>query len=271
MFYRFRRANPNTINIMRKLVYISLLWAILTSCDKNDLITYQEGSGIFFDNRAMLLDSVEVPWGLKNSEVTEQNIRFEVKLFGAVKDYDRPFNIKIEDNPADPNQAKVNVDYKPFPLTYVIPKGQASAFIDITILRNSELLTLPKNLAIDLQETDELKFLYSRKFTNQENVTRQLDVRRVVKINENFPIPRWWPIYGTGYFGKWSVKKSILICEMMDIDREKWVGNVLLDEDFNEGILKFAGVYVHRWLQQQNPLVLDEDGKAMEMGTLSKR
>lgn len=256
---------------MKNIIYISLVCFLLLGCNKNELITYQEGSGLFFDNRAILLDTVEVPWGLKNSEIKEQAIRFEVKLFGAVKDYDRPFKIKIEENVSDPNRAEVNVDYKPFPLTYIMPKGQASAFIDITLLRNSELLTTSKNLSIVLEETDELKFLYSRKFTDSEKVTRLLDTKRVIKMNENFPQPRWWSIYGTGYFGKWSAKKSILICDLMNIDREKWVGNVLAEEDFNEGILKFAGVFVHRWLMQQNPVILDEDNKPMEMGALSKR
>jgi hypothetical protein len=138
------------------------------------------------------------------------------------------------------------------------------------LIRNESLKESNKTLTIALEESDELKFIYSRKIADTLNNVRFLDVQRVIKMNENFPIPRWWSIYGTKYFGTWSMKKSILICDMVGIKREKWVGDVLRDEEFNEGILRYAGVYIHRWLAQQNPPILEDNGTPMEMGRDSK-
>ena len=255
---------------MNRVLFIFLI-ILFASCQKKDLIVYEEGSGIYFDNKEMGLDTVAVPWGLKNTDVTTQTVRFEVKLFGNITQHDRAFRIKVKDDIPDSVRALPDLDYKPFPLEYKIPAGAASTFIEIELLRSEELKEGNRILAIELVESDELKFLYSRRINVPDVGERMLDVQRVLKMNENFPIPRWWSLMGTGYFGTWSMKKAILICDMMGIDREKWIGNVLNDEDFNESILRFAGVFIHRWLQEQDPPVLDEDGTPMEMGPRSKR
>lgn len=256
---------------MMRYISIALIGLLMSSCDKNELQKYEEGSGIYFDNQSIMMDTIGVSWGLKNTDVIEQKIKMEVHLFGKVVDYDRPFNITIKQTAGDTTQAKVNEHYRTFPTSYIIPAGKSKAVIEIDLLRSESLKYGSKTLTIGLEESDELRFLYSRKVTDSTNVTRLLDAQRVLKMNENFPIPRWWYIHGTRYFGNWSMKKSILICDLMDISRERWVGDVLSDEDFNEGILKYAGVYVHRWLATQNPVILDEDGKPMEMGRDSKR
>lgn len=255
---------------MKRLFYILIGFALI-SCDKNELLTYEEGSGIYFDNSQIQRDTVPVSWGLKNTEVQEQAIRLEVRLIGQVRDYDRPFNINVIEEPGDPRAARPGTDYKPFPLEYTIPAGQASAIIDIDVLRSPDLVEGQRNLTIRLEESDELKFMYSRKLTDTLQNTHWLDIQRVLKITENFPQPNWWLIYGQKYFGDWSATKSILICDMMGIDRETWVGQVHATPEFSEGRLRFAGVYIHRWLQQQNPPVLDEDDSPMEMGPLSQR
>lgn len=256
---------------MKKLLYLVLGIAVLQSCSREDLMTYEEGSGIYFDNAGILLDTIDVPWGLKNTDQVEQTLRLQVKLVGQVKDYDRKFRIKIQTTGKDSLRATEGVDYRSFASEYILAKGKASATIAIDLLRDAVLLTENRLLTVALEESDEFGFLYTRKLPNKDGTTRPLDTQRVIRLTENFPTPRWWPVYGADYFGKWSVKKSILICDLMDIDRERWVGQLYADPDFTEGLLRFSGVFVHRWLKEQNPAVLDEDGKPMEMGPLSKR
>ena len=113
----------------------------------------------------------------------------------------------------------------------------------------------------------DFKAIYTREVAVQiDSVNfkmRDIDYQRVIVMNENFPMPAWWYVYGTKYFGVWTQKKSSLICDVMGIDREDFVGTKL-----TEGYLKFVGKYMHRWLQD-NPHT-DEDGKPMEMGEASK-
>lgn len=259
---------------MRYLIFILSILA-LASCSKKELMTYEEGSGIFFDTKDMVLDTVGVAWGLKNSDVLSQKVRFEVKLIGQVTDYDRKFKIKVKHDVTDTLEAKENVDYKAFPLEYAIPKGKASAFIEVELLRTPILATENRILTIQLEESVELGFLYTRQQVDTLGVARKLDVQRVLKMNENFPQPRWWGIFGNNIFGNWSLKKQILICEIMEIDREKWIGDVVTDPKFSEGFLRFCGVKMHRWLQdrkaQGNPYFEADNVTPMEMGSGSKR
>ncbi|MBL1411215.1 DUF4843 domain-containing protein [Sphingobacterium faecale] len=259
---------------MKRLLYLVVALCLL-GCTKKELLTYTDGDGLFFDTREMFLDTVNVSWGLKNNEIKTQKVKLNVKLIGHVADYDRTFYVKVKDDPSDLYQAKIGVDYQQFPLEYVLPKGKASTMIEIDVLRNPILHEENRWLTVQLVETDEFKFLYSRKLEDSLGNRRLLDVQRVIKMNENFPKPRWWLVFGDRVFGKWSLKKQILICELMGIDREKWVGDVVSDPTFSEGYLRFCGVKVHRWLEEQKKngetYYEADDITPMQMGPDSKR
>ena len=215
---------------MKNLLFLLLILVGCVSCEK-EIDTYEGGSGIYFADGGLFSDTLRVAWGLKNSDVKTQSIQLQVCLYGNTANYDRKFSIEIYSD-TDTLSAIEGVDFEAFDTEYVIPANQAEAFIDIKLLRTEDLVKHPK--------------------------------RFVVKLIENpFPMPAWWNLYGTKYFGVWSQKKSSLICDVMGIDREDFVGTKL-----TEGYLKFVGKYMHRWLQE-NPQT-DEDDKPMEMGEASK-
>lgn len=85
-------------------------------------------------------------------------------------------------------------------------------------------------------------------------------------MDEEFPMPAWWGIYGDQYFGKWSAKKSILICDVMGISRVEWLKDTT--QGLSAGYLKFAGKYMQQWLDEHP--TLDEDGEPMTMGEASQ-
>lgn len=259
---------------MRKNIILLFIFLALFSCVK-DIDTYKGGSGIYFDskhNKREVQDTIFVSWGLKNSDVKEQDIKLRVCLYGNTAEYDRQFSIKIEVETDETFAAKEGTDYKSIPLVHTIKANTAEAFINITLLRNEELKNNPKRFKIKLIESPELAFIYSRR--KEIGVDgggfsyRQIDFERVISMNENFPPPSWWFLYGNRFFGKWSIKKSILICDVMNIDRETWMASD--DKALTQGYLKFTGRYMHRWLQEQEPKILDEDGKPMEMGKESQ-
>ena len=222
---------------MKNLLFLLLILVGCVSCEK-EMDTYEGGSGIYFADGGLFSDTLRVAWGLKNSDVKKQSIQLKVCLYGNTADYDRKFNIEIYSD-TDTLSAIEGVDFKAFDTEYVVK----------------------------LIENPELQFIYTREVAVQiDSVNfkmRDIDYQRVIVMNENFPMPAWWYVYGTKYFGVWTQKKSSLICDVMGIDREDFVGTKL-----TEGYLKFVGKYMHRWLQD-NPHT-DEDGKPMEMGEASK-
>ena len=255
---------------MKKLIYILLALAFCAGCEK-DIATYQGGSGIYFDTRDMYLDTIFVTWGLKNSDVTEQDLQLKVCLYGNTADYDRTFQVEVVAEEGVLG-AKEGVDYLPVTTTCTLPANAAEAYVDLKLLRSDNLHMQPKRFTVKLKESDDLRFLYSRETIEyaDENDSvgfiRPIDYQRVIYMDESFPMPGWWYVYGETIFGTWTATKASLICEVMDIDREEWIksdGNGL-----SQGYLKFVGKYMYRWLEEHPQI--DEDGKPMQMGTASQ-
>lgn len=268
---------------------------IVTGCTEG-LDTYQGENGIYFDTNyqggVMLSDTINVSWGMKNSSVTSQVINLNVKLLGHTADVDRVFEVLVETaimpdgseippvqepDPDDPSQsaetdvpildAAPGVDFVMPPVSYVMPAGKAEVIIPVTVLRNETLHLARRAFKVSLVANDQLKFLYTRnmpKYDDEGNVTYYaMDYQRVIVLDEKFPIPYWWLVRGQPYFGDWSQKKAALICDVMNIDREKWLD----DSALSEGYLKFCGRYMHNYLLE-NPHY-EDDGSLMVMGEKS--
>lgn len=253
-----------------KYIIVSLMaMAALASCEK-DMMTYSGKDGIYFDTEGMVLDTVSVHWGLKNSDITEQEIQLKVKLIGNVADHDRNFSVEVETREGDDSAAVEGVHYEPIVKQYAIKAGEAETTISVKLKRSPELMNKPARFAIKLVENEELGFIYTRYGAQMVDdttvVSRPLDYQRAIYIDENFPIPTWWPYYGEPYFGDWSMKKAILICDVMEIDRELWMKDIVTG--LTAGYLKFAGRYMQRWLND-NPQY-EDDGSLMVMGPESQ-
>lgn len=251
--------------IMKQIVFI--LIAVMTlavgACER-EMMTYKGESGIYFDYHDISLDTVSVAWGLKASDVKEQQVRLKVCLLGDVADYDRYFSVGIVTEP-DTLLAEENVEYRPFPLEHKIPAGANETYIEIDALRSAVLTEQPRNLTVKLIEGPELGLIYSREYMPDTVTVRRIDTQRVLKMTENFPQPAWWgSLYDcTNIFGTYSTAKAIVICDVMGIDRELWSSNsggVTL----GQGYLRYCGQYVHKWLQD-NPRY-EADGSPMKMG-----
>ena len=242
-----------------------LLATVLVSCEK-ELMNYTGKDGIYFDTDGMIDDTVSVHWGLKNSEVTEQTIDLKVLLIGNVADHDRSFNVEVVTREGDDSAAIEGIHYEPIAKQHTIKAGEAETTISVKLKRSADIQNKPVRFAIKLVENDELAFIYTRygsQIVNDTTVeSRALDYQRAIYIDENFPIPTWWSYYGVQYFGTWSMKKAILICDVMEIDRELWMKDIFTG--LSAGYLKFAGRYMQRWLNE-NPQY-EDDGSLMVMG-----
>ncbi|MDE6370018.1 MAG: hypothetical protein K2K92_00845 [Duncaniella sp.] len=256
-----------------------------------------------YDGAETLSDTIDVSWGMKNSSITSQEIHLTVKLFGHVSTVDRAFEIVVEKAPTYvPNKPKDDddddgsvvttpstpsvtlpgttpevtptvdaiegVDYVVASTRFVMPAGQAEVDIPVTLIRHPDLPKARRSFKIRLIETPELKFIYTRSLPEYDEegevVNRPMDFQRVIRMDESFPIPSWWIHRGQPFFGDWSQTKAILICDVMNIDRERWMA----PEALQRGYLKFCGQYMYKYLQE-NPHY-EDDGTLMELGPESE-
>ncbi len=259
---------------MKKIFFPIFALLLLCWACKEEIDAYEGESGIYFSSQNIMLDTIFVPWGLQESEVTEQVYTLNVCLFGQVKPYDRKFSVRVSTDANDSLAAEEGVDFRALDEEYVMPANQAEASIKITLLRRPDLDKKARRFTVHLQENEELKFLYSREMSLDSTEwvgdvkVRRLDLQRTIYMDERFQVPNWWPICGNSYFGTYSSKKMILICDVMNISRTDFVAPFSVDNRITDGYLKFVGRYMHRWLQE-NPQT-EEDGTPMEMGSASK-
>lgn len=277
-----------------------------TSCHK-ELDTYDGENGIYFDteyNGAQTLsDTIDVSWGMKNSSVISQEIGLVVRLFGHTAPVDRAFEIVIEEAPTYVSQykpssgnedddddsvvitppeedttvptepAESGVDYVIGGTTFVIPAGAAQVTIPVSLMRRDDLHLCKRSFKVRLIENTSLKFLYSRslpEYDAEGNLSwRPMDFQRVIRMDESFPMPTWWFVRGQPYFGDWSQKKAMLICDVMNIDRERWMA-----DELQPGYLRFCGQYMQQYLNEQkalgNTIYEDDNETEMEMGYQSQ-
>ncbi len=258
--------------IITSAVFAGLFWS---GCQK-DLDTYQGESGIYFDHmgketQAILrADTLPFRWGQIDGEILEEKLSLQVNLIGNVTDYDRKFRVNVIESAIpeglkDKMKAAVEgVDYQPFETECTIPAHEASTTFEITLLRTEALQTESRVLTLALEETEELKFLYSREVVDKENNRRRIDLQRVIVMDETLPQPDWWWGDINDIFGDYSMKKAITICNVMEIDRKEW-----LSQEFGNrtAYLLFVGQFMQRWLNEQDPPIYEEDGETlMTMG-----
>ena len=260
---------------MKRFLIIPLLLSGLfwTGCQK-DLDTYHGESGIYFDHikdqNLLRADTIPFAWGQVTGGILEQKIALQIDLIGNVADHDRKFQVTVAESivpealKGEMQVAVEGVDYLPFETECMIPANEVSTNLEITLLRTEALQTESRILTVKLQESDELKFLYSRELTDEAGNRRRIDLQRVIVMDETLPRPDWWWGNINDIFGEYSMKKAITICDVMGIDRQEW-----LSDNFGNrtAYLNFVGQYVQRWLNEQNPPVYEEDGETlMEMG-----
>lgn len=244
-----------------------------------DVETYSGGSGIYFENN-MMSDTVGFSWANYADTVKNLDIKIRIMTIGKAVDYDRTVKLSSVNHFKEKDQAVVGVDYKPFSYDAVIPSGASFTDLTINLMRNPELLNgAPKIFTFRLEENEHFKFYYNRAYELERveesgdtvKYNKYIDTYRTFKISEKIARQGWWYFTSdVGYknLGLWSIKKSILICDLMKIDRGVWLSGNLV-EPITSPYIKYLGRYMHRWLQE-NP-TYEDDGTLMEMGEDAKR
>lgn len=271
----------------KKIVLLAGAIFSLLSCDKAEMIEYTGGTGIYFAGTQMS-DTVSYSWANSSGDIEKAELSLTVQLFGKTVDYPRPFEIELitDSNIHALSRAVEGEDYEAFLLNYELPANEASLDINIGLIRNPILKEGNiRILSFKLKENEHFEFLYNRYFKENQvtqagdtiPVIKYIDTHRTIKMSETVTIQHWWtPVYeselGHNDLGIWSVKKSLYVCDYMELDRKLWLSGDLIPP-VTEAYIKFIGKKVHRHLQEMKAdgkPVLEKDGMEMEMGPDAK-
>ena len=256
--------------------YIFLLSVILAffGCEK-EMMDYEGKDGIYFCVQEVPpsqygnpeiwahIDTTLLPFSLLLENDTTVNLK--VRVMGPVTGNDRYFTVIVIDSLTT---ATVGEDFSPLEKQYVIPAGERDGFVKFTGFRQEKMLDSTYYVTLQLVENEYFSLpmdiwrpLEHKDYTREsQNV-----IRHVVGLTDEVFQPKAWT---TNYFGPYSKKKMVLLCEMfglkmadfdnvrdMDMERQRVYAQGL-DKYLKEMDAKGETIYEDQ---------LDKDGNPVKM------
>lgn len=241
---------------MKKYLLItlfSLLW-LEYGCD-SEYETYN-GEDVIYMNETT--DTTRFSFTYVDSKYDRQTQEINIKAVGKVYDYNRVVNIKFT-----PKNAVEGVDFEPLAEQYVVKAGETTLVIPIVMIRTDALQTEEKIIDMELLDNEYFKTYYD--FGSNDRTTWvQTDRLRQTLIFSEFMTqrPQQWNPYVLGTF---TPKKFKLICDVMGIEREKF-----LDASYMSYRTSYIGKYMKKYLADEKAAgrtIYEEDGVTeMTMG-----
>lgn len=256
---------PKTILYMTALLGITCL---ASSCEE-EVETYHWDDCVHFEveQHGILRDSSEYTFAYEETEVIEMPITVRIQLTGEVKTYDRKINLSVE------NSAPTHSDYFSFnPDTCYIRKNQS--YLDLTIIlhRLPDMTRTTHALSLIIQENEFFKTTNKEWITDAVNNRSVNLLRHTVLASDIVQCPlTWWD--NDPYFGTWSVKKFILICEETGFKRQDFQDQSYMASGRKNYIKAFMNKYFQEYkiAHANDPEALkriqEEDGSYMQMGS----
>ena len=231
--------------------YINILGALLiglgiASCEKKEIELYGTDRYVYFTTEEEGFHETNA-----NSDSTnisfffyiEDDIQYplEVGLTGAP--LDKPATFKVV---ADTEKSDLPAELYEIPETFEFAAGQVLDTIHIRLKNDPRLLDRQYTLKIDIVDNENFKSHHGK------------NGRRILKISDIAEKPEWWtenPIEWN-YLGEYSRLKYEHFMRATGISSLKGM---------DEGMIRVYSLKFKRYLENQDPAIIDEDGDPMSV------
>lgn len=247
-------------NIIRYILTVCSV-AMLCSCVEDDLTTYSSNDSIYFSPSVEgavatnPFDSLFYSLGLVPNSFTDSLISIPVKVMGKVVDYDREFSVELSAG----STAVEGTNFE-FANDLLIPAGQIAAEVQIRLFKTPDILEDTVNIGLRLLSNEHFG-------TDMQNDFNELGEKELSHIDFDVYLtavitqPRYW---FAPYLGDFSVKKILLMAEILDIDPL-----IFTKPGISVSQMNYFGVVMKRYLESQKAAgntIYEEDGSEMVMG-----
>lgn len=237
-----------------QFIILFTLFCIGYGCD-SEYETYS-GEDVIYMNETT--DTTRFSFTYVDSKYDKQTQKINIKTIGKVYDYDRVVNIKFT-----LTNAVEGVDFEPFEEQYVIKAGETTLVIPITMIRTEALQTEEKVIDMELLNNEFFKTYYDFGSNDRTTWVKTDRLKQTLIFSEFMTQrPQQWNPYVLGTF---SPKKFKLICDIMGIEREKF-----LDASYMGYRTSYIGKFMKKYLADEKAAgrtVYEEDGVTeMTMG-----
>ena len=194
---------------MKRFIFgIGIIW-LLGACQE-DLDTYSGVNFAYFDGEQ---DSTYASFAYIETEQLTDTVLLWVRVSGQVTDFDRKLRMKV----AETNGTE-DTDFMALPEYYTVA-ARSTVCIAPVILKRSELLKQEERyLILELQESEDFKLMLPEQNKNKSG-EKYSKIRYKIVFSEIMVAPKRW---NNAYFGTFSVKKLSVMCEKMQITRDKF-------------------------------------------------
>lgn len=258
------------LNILGVICCAGLLNA---SCSEEGFTTFGgEKSGIYlqavaytdlYGNPQQYTDSITVSFSSYKSDVEQLTVRVPVSIMGELKDYDRPFTLKVDEEKSTAIRGE-HFDFND--ADCVIPANEASTKVPVVLYRHADLAnkTVRIELCIEDNEYFTVELETYKNSTSWNAIGNNLSGKRYkIIFNDTYAVTTWWFFFGESFFGTWSASKEKRLNELMGWSHLDWVNS-----DIAYGRMGYAAKMFCKQLQEladAGTPVIDDDGSYMQL------
>jgi len=272
----------NKIYLLRVAILMFLL--PLISCEK-EMMDYKGVEGIYFAVQHGASYGNELVWPYQPSsdvefvKLTGNESTYQVKVMitGAVKDYDRKFEVQI--NP-DSTTAILGVHYKALPKDLVIPANAISTTVPVTLMRAADLANGVKKIGLRLIANQNFKLSFPEwdaipgYTSSAAPIVQEFDASlHTIRVNDFMVQPAVWigsiqaENRESGQWGAFSRKKIELMCTLMDLTYADFGSTVTMPSVRSGLVASECARYLIERFNSGDP-VLEDDGRLMFIGNV---
>lgn len=253
---------------MNKLLILSIVFLSifgLTSCERDEIATYEDTDNIYFSNAvyapngisAPLTDGLDYSFGLVNPAVKQMIFKIPIRVQGKLSDIDRKIKLTV-----DPTSTAVEGTHFSLPKDIVLHAGMRVDTILVTVFRTPDMKTNAFNLFLNLEENEFFTTKMQYKVTNVLTQATMSFIKYRITFDDKLTQPQGW--YAP-YLGVFTAKKFYLMCELMQLTPEMFtqklgsVGLTIPD-------VVYYQTYMKRYLADQKKsgnTILEDDGTEM--------
>ena len=243
------------VRILKNIVLLLIpLW--MWSCDE-EMMDYEGKDGVYFMMQKAPVSGYGDPENFEYVDTTHVSfasivgadtvLPIRVRVMGDVKEYDRHVSMQIV---AGESTAVEGEDYEGFDLSQSVKAKERQVEIPCRIIRPDKLAkeNLVLSLVIQLLENDDfsLPLVWWQPFGNIYGDVRDSVnvVRHVILIDNIVKMPNVWK---EAYWGKWSVKKFTIMCDLFKMTWDDF-NALTLDQDSR---LRIMGQNLDRYLKEK--------------------
>lgn len=194
---------------MKRFIFGILAVWLLGACQK-DLDTYSGVDFVYFDGEQ---DSTYASFAYIETEQLTDTVLLWVRVSGQVTDFERKIRMKVAET-----DGVVGTDFVALPEYYTVAASNTVCIAPV-ILKRSELLKQEERyLIIELQDNEDFRLMLPEQNKNKSR-EKYSKIRYKIVFSEIMVAPKRW---NNAYFGTFSVKKLAVMCEKMQITRDKF-------------------------------------------------